>query len=77
MNQYDLFDQAVEELKQQQAPPAAPSLLDTIRNTDQRFFTRMYLRSNMDADQDIARARCELYGIDYAAAYQEVQREQI
>lgn len=50
-----------------------PSLA-TIRDADQRFFLRMYLRSNMDRDQDIARARCEAAGIDYQTARAEARR---
>lgn len=45
-----------------------PTPLDSIKDRNQRFFLRMYLRSNMDADQDIAKQRCEHYKIDYAAA---------
>lgn len=48
--------------------------LRSIRDADQRFFLRMYLRSNMDKDQDIARARCEAAGIDYQTARAEVRR---
>lgn len=48
--------------------------LRTIRDPDQRFFLRMYLRSNMDSDQEIAKARCEAYGIDYQTARQEARQ---
>lgn len=52
---------------------AVTTPLDSIRDHNQRFFLRMYLRSNMDADQEIAKARCEFYKIDYAAARQWAQ----
>jgi hypothetical protein len=44
-----------------------------IAGADQRFFLRMYLRSNIAKDQDIARARCEAAGIDYDTARQEAR----
>ncbi len=52
--------------------PELPSL-QGIADKDERLFLRMYLRSNMDADQDIAKARCEKHGIDYQAAKAEAQ----
>lgn len=48
--------------------------LARIRNADERLYLRMYLRSNIDSDQDIARARCERWGIDYRTARDEARR---
>jgi hypothetical protein len=59
------------------APTRLPRIelpsLRSIRDADQRFFLRMYLRSNIDRDQDIARARCEQYGVDYQTARAEAR----
>lgn len=51
--------------------------LATVRDKAQRFYLRMYLRSNMESDQDIAKERCAKFGIDYTAAYQAVRKERI
>jgi hypothetical protein len=52
--------------------PAVPRpelpILAGIPDADARLFLRFYLRSNIQSDQDIAKARCEKFGIDYAAA---------
>jgi hypothetical protein len=48
--------------------------LASIRDADQRFFLRMYLRSNIEKDQDEARKRCEAAGVDYQAARDEARR---
>lgn len=48
--------------------------LRRIPNADQRLFLRFYLRSNMEQDQEEARKRCELYGIDYEQARAEARR---
>ena len=61
------------------APPARvprvelPSL-QGITDADQRLYLRMYLRSGMDADQEIARKRCAAWGVEYQTARQEAQR---
>lgn len=47
--------------------------LQRIRNRDQRFFLRMYLRSNMPIDQEEAQRRCAAHGIDYPTAYKEAR----
>lgn len=60
------------------APPARvprvelPSLAG-IADADQRLFLRMYLRSNMDSDQEIARRRCAAWGVDYQQARDEAR----
>lgn len=50
------------------------SCLQHIRVADERLYLRFYLRSNQPQDQDIARARCVEYGVDYAAAIAEARR---
>lgn len=35
---------------------------------DQIFYLKMYLRSNIESDQQTARERCATYGIDYDTA---------
>lgn len=50
-----------------------PSLA-AIPDADARLFLRFHLRSNIGKDQDIARARCEAYGIDYEHAKDEARR---
>jgi hypothetical protein len=50
-----------------------PSLAG-IRDRDLRFFLRMYLRSNLDKDQDVAKARCEAAGVSYETARDEARR---
>lgn len=60
------------------APPARvprPELaaLAGIADADQRLYLRMYLRSNMDADQEIARRRCAAWGVDYETARDEAR----
>lgn len=47
--------------------------LATIHDADERFYLRMYLRSNMARDQDEARKRCAEAGIDYEQARQEAR----
>jgi len=53
--------------------PELPSLRK-IPDPDQRLFLRFYLRSHMERDQDVARARCAKFGIDYETARAEAQR---
>lgn len=53
--------------------PELPALA-RIPNADARLFLRMYLRSNIESDQEIARARCAQWGVDYARARQEARR---
>ena len=53
--------------------PDLPSLAH-IADADQRLFLRMYLRSNMERDQAIARARCAKYGVEYEKARDEARR---
>ena len=48
--------------------------LARVRDADQRLFLRMYLRSNQEKDREIARARCQAWGVDYARAREEAQR---
>lgn len=57
-------------------PVPRPELeaLQGIEDRDQRLFLRMYLRSNIERDQDEAKKRCDLYGIDYQKARAEAQR---
>lgn len=43
-------------------------------DAETRFFLTMYLRGASEADQDIAKARCATYGIDYSQAHAEAQR---
>lgn len=50
--------------------PELPSLAG-IADADQRLFLRFYLRSNQDSDQDIARARCQAFGVEYEQAKRE------
>jgi hypothetical protein len=45
-----------------------------IPDADQRFYLRMYLRSNIEKDQDEARKRCEAAGVDYQAARDEASK---
>lgn len=52
--------------------PELPSLRG-IADADDRLFLRFYLRSNIECDQDIARARCAAYGIDYERARDEAR----
>lgn len=58
-------------------PPKVPrpelAALAHIADSDARFYLRNYLRSNMPADQDIARARCQHYGVDYETARAEAR----
>jgi hypothetical protein len=58
------------------APVPRPELrsLQSIRNADERLFLRFYLRSNIESDQEIARARCERAGVDYETARAEARR---
>ncbi len=58
---------------------ARPELksLAAIPDADARLYLRFYLRSNMDRDQDIAKARCAAHGIDYLVARQEALTERI
>lgn len=49
-------------------------VLATISNADERLFLLFYLRSNIEKDQDEARKRCDLYGIDYTQARLEAGR---
>jgi len=53
--------------------PELPSLRG-VDDADQRLFLRFYLRSNIDKDQDVARARCEQYGVEYETARDEARR---
>lgn len=53
--------------------PELPSLAG-IADADARLALRFYLRSNLDRDQEIARARCRAFGINYETAKQEAQR---
>ena len=53
--------------------PELPALA-RVCDADQRLFLRMYLRSNRESDQEIARARCQAWGVDYETARQEAQR---
>ena len=57
-------------------PTPRPELrtLASIRNADERLYLRFYLRSNIESDQDIARARCERYGVHYEAAKAEARQ---
>lgn len=48
--------------------------LQSIHDSDQRLFLRFYLRSNIERDQDIARARCIQFGIDFEQARAEARR---
>ena len=48
--------------------------LRRIPDPDQRLYLRFYLRSHMDRDQEIARARCATFGIDYETARAEARR---
>ena len=45
--------------------------LATMRDADERFYLRMYLRSNMERDQDEARKRCAAWALDYEQARHE------
>ena len=54
--------------------PELPSLAH-IDNADQRLYLRFYLRSNMERDQEIARARCTRYGVDYETAKAEAREQ--
>ncbi len=55
------------------APRQELPSLRSIRDADQRLYLRMYLRSLIDSDQEIAKARCAQYGIDYATAREEAR----
>lgn len=64
------------------SPPIAPDApvprvelpsLAGIAGADERLFLRMYLRSQVEADQEIARARCEKWGVDYQRARDEAR----
>lgn len=55
-------------------PPVELPSLARIRDADQRFFLRMYLRSNQDSDQEEAKRRCEKWGVDYEQARDEARR---
>lgn len=48
--------------------------LQSIDDPDQRLYLRFYLRSNIESDLEIARARCDKYGIDYELARDEARR---
>ena len=48
--------------------------LRRIPDSDARLFLRFYLRSHQDSDQDVARARCQAWGIDYEVARQEARK---
>jgi hypothetical protein len=48
--------------------------LQRIPDSDARLYLRFYLRSHQDSDQDVARARCAAWGIDYETARDEAQR---
>ncbi len=52
--------------------PELPALAG-IRDADQRLFLRFYLRSNKESDQDEARKRCGVYGVDYEQARAEAR----
>jgi len=52
--------------------PELPSLR-RIPDADARLFLRFYLRSHQDSDQDVARARCAAWGINYELARQEAR----
>lgn len=54
--------------------PELPSLAH-IADADQRLYLRFYLRSHMERDQEIARARCAKYGVEYATARDEARKE--
>lgn len=62
---------------QHKQPPSIPRpelpSLQTIADPDERFYLRNYLRSNIDRDQDEARKRCAVWGIDYERARHEAQ----
>jgi hypothetical protein len=53
--------------------PELPSL-QRIADRDERLYLRFYLRSNIETDQEIARARCARYGIDYETARAEARK---
>ena len=53
--------------------PELPSLAG-IPNADERLYLRFYLRSNIEKDQDIARARCAAAGVDYEKARAEAKK---
>lgn len=58
------------------APVARPELpsLQGIADADERLFLRFRLRSNVESDQEIARARCLAWGVEYEQARDEAQR---
>jgi hypothetical protein len=56
-----------------QVPRQELPSLAIIHDADQRLFLRMYLRSNIEKDQDVARQRCQEWGIDYETARQEAR----
>jgi hypothetical protein len=60
------------------APPAVARIelpaLAAIRDAEERFYLTMYLRSNIQKDQDEAMRRCEQLGVDYISARIEAQR---
>lgn len=61
------------EITWQPVPRLELPSLQSIRFSDERLFLRMYLRSNLERDQDEAKARCLTYGIDYETARQEAK----
>jgi len=65
--------------KQQRTAPVGvprqelPSL-QCIGDADERLYLRFRLRSNIATDQEVARARCEQWGIDYNVAREEARQ---
>lgn len=55
-------------------PRSELPILRRIPSPDERLYLRFYLRSNIDKDLEIARARCDTYGIDYELARAEARR---
>ncbi len=45
-----------------------------IPDADARLFLLFRLRSNIDSDQEIARVRCQQYGVEYDKASDEARR---
>jgi hypothetical protein len=62
------------EITWQPVPRTELPSLQGIADADERLYLRFYLRSNIQSDQDIARARCERYDIDYEAARAEARK---
>lgn len=62
------------EITWQPVPRPALVALAAIDSADERLYLRFYLRSNIDTDQEVARARCEKYGIDYELAKSEARK---